>query len=403
MLISGSSSTPYSCASALRRGNLLILINPQSPPDLEMKVNAMAVINMERSKARVIAFHLPQYHPIPENDEWWGKGFTEWTNTVKAKPLFLGHRQPNLPADLGFYDLRLPEARAAQASLAHEYGIEGFCYYHYWFAGRRLLERPVNEILSSGEPNFPFCLCWANQTWSGIWHGSPNKVLIEQTYPGAADHRAHFEFLIRAFTDRRYLTVNGAPLFLIYRAWEIPQVEAVLRRWKNWAKPHGLDDIHFLAVLDRNSSWNALENGFSGTTTVRLPRLRPRISLRHPLRGLAFAVQKALSLPTIYRYRRIANLLTRDDAPAHDYPCVIPNWDNTPRSENRGLVLHGATPALFQNHLKNAVRVANRKPAARRLVFLKSWNEWAEGNYVEPDLAFGRGWLEAIREEVLGY
>ena len=164
-------------------------------------------------KARLIAFYLPQFHPIPENDEWWGKGFTEWTNVAKARPLFRGHHQPLVPADLGFYDLRVPETREAQASLAREYGIEAFCYYHYWFAGKRILERPFDEVLASGQPDFPFCLCWANQSWTGVWHGAPNKVLIEQTYPGQDDHRRHFEYLLPAFADRRYLRVEGKPVF----------------------------------------------------------------------------------------------------------------------------------------------------------------------------------------------
>lgn len=141
------------------------------------------------TNVRAIAFYLPQFHPIPENDEWWGKGFTEWTNTAKAKPLFPGHYQPHVPADLGFYDLRLTEARVAQAEMAAEYGIEGFCYWHYWFAGKRLLEHPFNEVMQSGKPDFPFCLGWANDTWSGIWHGAPNRVLIEQTYPGLEDYK----------------------------------------------------------------------------------------------------------------------------------------------------------------------------------------------------------------------
>ena len=170
---------------------------------------------MSSSPARLIAFHLPQFHPIPENDEWWGKGFTEWTNTGKAKPLFPGHDQPKVPTDLGYYDLRLPEARKAQADLARKYGVEGFCYYHYWFGGKRLLERPVNEIIASGEPDFPFCLCWANESWTGIWHGAPRRMLMEQTYPGEADHRAHFEYLLTAFRDKRYITVDGRPRFVI--------------------------------------------------------------------------------------------------------------------------------------------------------------------------------------------
>ena len=147
------------------------------------------------TRARAIALYLPQFHPIPENDAWWGSGFTEWTNTAKARPLFAGHHQPHVPADLGFYDLRLPETREAQAALARRYGIEGFCYYHYWFAGRRILERPFDEVLASGKPDFPFCLCWANESWTGIWHGAPGRILIEQTYPGPADHAAHFSAL----------------------------------------------------------------------------------------------------------------------------------------------------------------------------------------------------------------
>ena len=168
------------------------------------------------NKPRLIAFYLPQFHPIPENDEWWGRGFTEWTNVAKAVPLFRGHYQPHFPADLGFYDLRVPEVREAQAAMAKAYGIEGFCYYHYWFGhGRRLLERPFNEVLSSGKPDFPFCLCWANDTWTGIWHGAPNKVLIEQRYPGVEDYKAHFYALLDAFRDPRYMTVDGKKIFII--------------------------------------------------------------------------------------------------------------------------------------------------------------------------------------------
>src|SRR5208283_1156501 len=168
--------------------------------------------------ARLIALYLPQYHPIPENDEWWGKGFTEWTNVVKAKPSFRGHRQPHIPADLGFYDLRVPETRIAQAELALEYGIGGFCYWHYWFGeGKKLLEKPFEEVLKSGEPDFPFCLAWANESWTGVWHGSPDKVLREQTYPGSNDDEAHFYYLLTAFRDSRYLKVDDRPIFYVYK------------------------------------------------------------------------------------------------------------------------------------------------------------------------------------------
>src|SRR6476660_7941454 len=167
--------------------------------------------------ARLIAFYLPQFHPIPENDEWWGKGFTEWTNVANAKPMFRGHYQPHVPADLGFYDLRVPETREAQAALARNYGVEGFCYYHYWFAGRRVLERPFDEVLASGQPEFPLCLTGANATWTVVWHGAPTRVLIQQTYPGMDDYRRHFVGLLPALTDQRYLAVEGNPIFLLYR------------------------------------------------------------------------------------------------------------------------------------------------------------------------------------------
>ncbi len=186
-------------------------------------------------KARLIAFHLPQFYPTPENDKWWGKGFTEWTNVAKAKPLFPGHYQPHVPADLGFYDLRLPEARLAQAELAKEYGIEGFCYYHYWLGGgRRMLEHPVNEILASGEPDFPFCLCWANHSWNTAWQGT-DKTLIEQTYPGMDDHGQHFDWLLRAFNDKRYLTIGGKPIFAVYKPDDIPEIRKVTDFWRERA------------------------------------------------------------------------------------------------------------------------------------------------------------------------
>lgn len=184
-------------------------------------------------QARLIAFHLPQFHPTSENDQWWGKGFTEWTNVARAKPLFPGHYQPRIPTDLGFYDLRLPEARHAQADLAREYGIAGFCYYHYWFGGRRILERPVNEILSSGEPDFPFCLCWANHSWNNTWQGT-QEMLIEQTYPGREDHVSHFNWLLKAFTDERYIKIDGKPLFMIYFPDDVPEVARVASRQLPW-------------------------------------------------------------------------------------------------------------------------------------------------------------------------
>jgi len=351
-----------------------------------------------RKRARLIAFLLPQFHPIPENDTWWGKGFTEWTNTAKAKPLFKGHRQPNVPGDLGFYDLRLPEAREAQARLADEYGIEGFCYYHYWFAGKQLLERPVNDLLQAGTPDFPFCLCWANESWTGVWHGAPHKTLIEQTYPGNEDHRAHFEYLLRAFRDPRYIKVDGKCLVLIYRPWEIPETESFVRLWRELAKRAGLEGLFLVAVRGANRAWNATHHGFDATVTPRVPQRAPWVSWRTPIRKLLVRWKQFRRLPTIYRYSAIVEDLLVPETHL-DFPCLIPNWDNTPRSGSNGMVLLGSTPELFRGLVRRALQMVEPWPAEHRLVFVKSWNEWAEGNYLEPDLESGTQYLEVLRDE----
>jgi hypothetical protein len=347
-------------------------------------------------RARAIALYLPQFHPIPENDEWWGKGFTEWTNTAKAKPMFRGHYQPHVPADLGFYDLRVPETREAQAALAHRYGIEGFCYYHYWFAGRRILERPFNEVLHSGEPDFPFCLCWANATWSGVWYGEPNRVLIEQTYPGRADHESHFRALLPAFTDQRYIRMDGKPVFLIFQPNELPDAAATLAFWRAMATDAGLGGIH-IAGMAFSHDWDPAAHGFDAR--IAQPRwLDTRwISRRHPLRWAKNKLRIWRGLPTILSYRSFSER-ELPTAAANDawYPCLTHAWDNTPRSGCNGVVLDGATPQAFLRALNNAVAVLAHRPLERRLIFLKSWNEWAEGNHLEPDLRFRTEFLQAI-------
>lgn len=362
--------------------------------------------NRSSGKARAIALYLPQFHPIPENDEWWGKGFTEWTNTAKAKPLFKGHYQPHVPADLGFYDLRLPEAREAQADMARAYGIEAFCYYHYWFGGRRLLERPFEEVLESGQPDFPFCLCWANQTWTGIWHGAPNKVLIEQTYPGEDDHRRHFDYLLRAFTDSRYLRVDGKPVFIVYSPEALPDTVRVTDLWRDLAVRAGLPGL-FLIAEHREPDWDPRKAGFDARLDARLPLRRRdhawRTTWRNPVRKLRYRYADWRNLPTIYQYEQASKSIVGDPVPGiESYPCVIPNWDNTPRSGRNGLVLQGSTPELFREQLRRAVKNVAGLARDHRIVFVKSWNEWAEGNHLEPDLRFGHRYLEVLWEELSG-
>jgi lipopolysaccharide biosynthesis protein len=348
--------------------------------------------------ARLIAYYLPQFHPIPENDAWWGAGFTEWTNVARARPLFPGHYQPHIPADLGFYDLRLAETRLAQAEMAQSYGIAGFCYYHYWFAGRRLLERPFDQVLQSGEPRLPFCLCWANETWSGVWHGCPGKVLVEQTYPGTEDHRRHWDLLLRAFADDRYLRVDNKPLFVIYRPLALPEAKRVTDLWRELALQAGLPGLYLLGMYNR--PWDYATSGFDGQTSSDLyfdclydPRLLRQA--RHWVQGWAGYP------PAVFSYRRMVRHLLVPEASGEGlYPCVVPNWDNTPRSGGRGVVLHGSTPELFRIHLRQTIAQVRGRAADHRIVFVKAWNEWAEGNHLEPDRRFGRSYLQVVKEEV---
>ena len=361
-------------------------------------------------KARLIAFYLPQFHPIPENDTWWGPGFTEWTNVARAKPLFHGHYQPHLPADLGFYDLRVPETRAAQTEMARAYGIEAFCYWHYWFAGERLLGRPFDEVLSSGEPDFPFCLAWANDSWTGIWHGAPGRVLKRQTYPGADDHAAHFAFLARAFADDRHLKVDGKPVFVVYRPKELPNSKQVTDLWRELAHRAGFPGLHLVGVAHAGEMFDPSDYGLDALTMSRLGTVRAswfpsRVKARLMRNaGLARAWKTTLGRPTaVYLYEDAAkDFVIRKPLPFEYYPCVVPNWDNTPRSGLDGLVLHRSSPNAFSHHAEEAIQRVGTLPPERRFVFVKSWNEWAEGNHLEPDQRFGRGYLEALQRAAAG-
>ncbi len=352
-----------------------------------------------RPSARLLALYLPQFHPIPENDAWWGRGFTEWTNTAKAKPLFRGHYQPHIPADLGFYDLRVPETRQAQADMARSYGIEAFCYYHYWFAGRRILERVFDEVLKSREPDFPFCLCWANQSWTGVWHGAPDRILIEQTYPGYDDHRAHFDAVLPAFLDPRYVRVGDQPLFCVFRPSDLPEPHRATDLWRNLARKAGLAGLHLVGMCD-DPDWNPKDWGFDASTAQTLPdRNGPGVTT--PFGWARHKYHRWTRRPTIYAFEDVLPILMpvqRDKIV--NYPCLVHSWDNSPRSGREGLVLRGSTPEHFRKLLRRALELRAGEPREKRIVFLKSWNEWAEGNHLEPDLEFGTGYLDVIRDEV---
>lgn len=355
---------------------------------------------------RLIAYYLPQYHPIPENDAWWGKGFTEWTNVAKARPLFRGHYQPHIPADLGFYDLRVPETREKQAELARQAGIEGFCYWHYWFAGKQLLERPFSEVLASGKPDFPFCLAWANASWTGIWYGAGDRVLMEQTYPGLDDHRAHFETLLPAFQDKRYIHVDDKPLFVIYQPSDL--TKEIIQYWQDMACQAGLPGLHFTGIVNNpNEAHAARQNGFDACTISRTSGRGRQLTWDRELftrllgkKRAAERYQRLLHKPYhVYDNRKALAYVDLNPPEGMDfYPCVFPGWDNTPRAGLDGQVFTRSSPDLFRQHLQQAYARVADYPEGHQIIILKSWNEWAEGNYLEPDQRFGMGFLNAVKE-----
>ena len=380
-------------------------------------------------KARVIALYLPQFHPIPENDRWWGPGFTEWTNVAKAKPLFRGHVQPKIPADLGFYDLRLPEVRQQQADLAREAGIEGFCYYHYWFGGKQLLERPFNEVLASGKPDFPFCLCWANHSWSNkTWsrksNMQSNSMLIEQTYPGKTDDYNHFMNVLPAFRDKRYITVDGKPVFFLYNPWEHTRVREWIKTWRKLAAENGLPGLHLVSMCDATLTFKVnpdgirsrvlpnvesskdlfqavLDMGFDAVNSVGMRRGEMLSEGRLLNIGKTILRKAGLPIGKYFNYpRTVKGFFPPESAWENVYPTIVPQWDRSPRAATRdGIYVH-ATPKAFEEHIKDALTYIEQKSPDHKILMLKSWNEWGEGNYVEPDLEFGHGWLDAIKNAI---
>jgi len=347
-----------------------------------------------QSDLRYVAFYLPQFHPIAENDAWWGKGFTEWTNVTKAKPLFPEHYQPHLPAELGFYDLRMGEVRREQISLARGHGIDAFCFHYYWFNGHRLLERPILDFLADKEADFDFCLCWANENWTRKWDGSDHEILIEQTYTPENDI-AFIDSLLPFFRDRRYVRINGAPVLVVYRSRHLPDARATTAAWRDHCRKAGIGEIYLVAALTHGNE--EFENqGFDagvefpphntwGTNGARPRNLAHEVGATVPLQG------------SVYAYEECAqSFIERDYSRRKVYRCVVPSWDNTARLGARAHIMHGSSPSRYEEwlHAASSKTIADRVPA-ERLVFINAWNEWAEGCHLEPDLVHGRAHLEA--------
>ncbi|UGB24879.1 glycoside hydrolase family 99-like domain-containing protein [Methylorubrum sp. B1-46] len=343
------------------------------------------------SEVKIIAFYLPQFHPTAENDAWWGPGFTEWNNVSIAKPMFEGHYQPHIPADLGFYDLRLPETRKAQAKLAREHGIYGFCYYYYWFSGQRILERPLQEVLESGEPDFPFCICWANESWSRRWDGSESELLIAQEHDPEKDIQFIYDIL-PLIMDPRYITVDGQPIIIIYRVGLMPDPRRVFSAWKAVAQENGLPGLH-ICMAETFGAHGPYQHGCD--SAVEFP----------PHKIVSEVINAEIpDLPSdftgnVYDYQQvIQNDLLITQPPYTRYRTVMPSWDNTSRRGKAGNIVHGATPELYETWLRQVVAdTKHRFVGDQRIVFINAWNEWAEGTHLEPDRKNGRSLLEVTR------
>lgn len=376
-------------------------------------------------KARVIAFYLPQFHPVEVNDKYWGKGFTEWRNVAKARPLFRGHNEPRIPADLGYYDLRMPEIREQQAALAKEAGVEGFCYWHYWFGnGREVLERPFDEVVRSGDPDFPFCLGWANhswttRTWTKIKSNAEDSYIFKQEYPGEKDYMDHFYRLLPAFKDNRYITVDGKPLFLIFDLNGFNDFINFKNVWNNLAEENGLPGFYFVShtstvpiinrknrkellhpdVLAENAVKLAFEKGADAVETLNLQYAELKA------KGLlykAFGVVSRNKLNGLflekYDYGKIVNNYQIAMANRYNvFPEILVGNDRSPRAGRKAIIYYNATPENFYLGAKKAIELVEKKNKEHRIIFLNSWNEWGEGSYMEPDTKYGKEFIYQLR------
>jgi hypothetical protein len=350
---------------------------------------------------KILAFYLPQYHPMVENDKFWGPGFTEWHNVVRAKSLFYGHAQPHLPGELGFYDLRTHETRLAQAELACEHGIDGFLYWHYWFgAGKRIMNGPFDEVVKSGSPDFPFALAWANHSWyKKNWQKEgDNTLLIDQTYHGRADFENHFYDMLEAFRDSRYIKLNGKLLFVIWDNFD--KCGDFINVWRKLAVENGLPGFYFVA-RDANSRNldKLMEVGFDAIYNDDVLNIHHNYPIYKKI--FLHIFRKYLKIPTIIDYKSAINWMITDNCQKNNViPVIAPNWDHSPRSGRSAFILTRSNPKLFKILVNKALTMVQRKNPENRIIFVKSWNEWGEGNYLEPDERWGRAYLIALRDAI---
>lgn len=372
---------------------------------------------------KLVAFYLPQYHAIPENDKWWGKGFTEWANVKRAQPLFTGHNQPRVPLHNNYYDLSEIANIEWQVDIARSHGIHGFCHYHYWFDGVQLLEKPTNLFLQSKIRNFSFCLAWANETWSKRWDGLDHHILQLQTHePCKESWGRHFEYLIKAWTDERAIRIDGKPVFIIYRPYKIKQIDNMFDYWQTRAKEYDLDGIYFIAMKQFEFHNPACLKYFDGIIQFQpfeamysmknrrkiymklLRRCVPR-EVNKIIEELLFHYNKKYGSPTFYDYDKVWNkiIINTRNADNRTYPGAFVDWDNTARYGRRATIFKGANPERFEFWMRQLFAATVDNPGRDPVVFINAWNEWAEGTYLEPDERFGYAYLEAIKNSLRHY
>ena len=355
------------------------------------------------NQVKFIAFYLPQYHPIEENNYWYGNGFTEWTNVAKGKPLFIGHYQPHIPADLGFYDLRLPETRRAQAQMAQEYGVSAFCYWDYWFGGgKRLLDMPLKEVLNDKTITLPFCVAWANHSWEKkMWDkNSNNEIIAEQKYLGPTDYEAYFYTLLPLFKDSRYFRVSNKLFFIIYNPLAGDCIKEFICLWRRLAKKEQLGDFYFVGrdSACRNKT-KIMELGFDAVYDDNVLNIH---HMENPFAKVLQAIGRIIfRKPTVFEYKKAINYMLDDNSYKEDViPVIAPNWDHSPRSMRSAFVLNNCEPKYFKKLVEKAISVVSNKTNGNQVIIVKAWNEWGEGNHLEPDLKYGKGYLEAIRDSL---
>lgn len=369
-----------------------------------------------------IAIYLPQFHPVPENDEWWGKGFTEWTNVTKAKPWYKGHYQPHLPTDMGFYDLRLPETQQAQADLAREYGIYGFCYYHYWFNGRRILERPFQQVFESGSPDFPFMLCWANENWTRRWDGFDSEVLLKQSY-SFEDDLEHIRYLLPIFKDNRYIKIKGKPVFAFYKSNIFPDIKETIKIWRREAAKEGIE--LYLCRFENfgNTGESYLEDGFDSGIDFQPfgnymdayrkiaqqeymnnypARATGKIKRTYyNIRGKKDQLLRHRNLDNAVDYNKyVDHILHTPITSGRCFPSVTPSWDNSARKKDGVFMFRNANPDTYKKWLAYVAENIKKYNSDENFIFINAWNEWAEGNHLEPCIKWGRKYLEATKEAI---